>query len=108
MSDDSHKNMSGDDVDYDGEDEEKIPEAEIFDQEFIDRIHEAKMCNASAFQSYWEADENDISKWTKKEISLDPLKNFIYSAEMGNLDVMKELVAQISITKKHIEWLSGS
>lgn len=72
------------------------PESEIFTDEFMKRMEDAKRNNESAFQSYWEADENDIQSWSKKEIALDPSKKFISSAENGKLDDMKQLVDDIS------------
>lgn len=74
------------------------PESEIFTDDFMRQIEEAKINNASAFQSHWEADENDIQPWTNKELRHDPIKMFIYSAEMGNLDVMKQIISNLGAT----------
>lgn len=67
-------------------------ESDIFNSEMMERIEQAKQSNASLFQSYWEADENDVQNWTKKEIALDPIKKFISSAENGKLDDLKSII----------------
>lgn len=69
---------------------------EMFTTEFMEQIEEAKRNHVGPFQSYWEADENDIHDWTKKEIALDPIKRFISSAENGKLDEIKHIVEDIS------------
>lgn len=81
-------------MDENENEEEQIPIAEenIFTSDMVQRIKEAKEKNQSAFQSYWEYDENDIDKWSEKEIEADDEKKFITLAESGKLSEIKNLV----------------
>jgi hypothetical protein len=68
-------------------------DVDIFSPEVLKQIEEAKRTNKPAFQSYWEADEEDVSPWTDDQIAQDPAKQLISHAENGELDAIKALVA---------------
>jgi hypothetical protein len=72
-----------------------IPESDLFTEGTMELIQDAKEKNASAFQSYWEADEENIENWTDREIDLDPAKKLITLAEYGKLEEIKQLVSQL-------------
>jgi hypothetical protein len=73
-----------------------IPEADIFTPSMMAMIQTAKENNVNAFQSYWEADENDISGWSEGQISQDPAKQLVTYAENGQLDEIKLLFEKIN------------
>ena len=66
-------------------------EVDIFSPETLKLIEESKKNNQTSFQSYWEADENDVSPWSKEQIDQDPAKQLISHAEDGDLDKIKDL-----------------
>lgn len=74
--------------------EEEIPlsEQNLFTSDTVQMIKDAKEKNQTAFQSYWEYDENDIDNWTDKEIEADADKKFVTLAENGKLSEIKILV----------------
>ena len=45
-----------------------VPEEDLLDDSTMEQIMKAKNANKSAFESYWETDENDIDPWTKVSI----------------------------------------
>ena len=41
-----------------------VPEEDLLNDSTMEQIMKAKNANKSAFESYWETDENDIDAWT--------------------------------------------
>jgi hypothetical protein len=66
-------------------------EIDIFSPEVLKQIQESKLTNQAAFQSYWEADEEDVSPWTQEQIDQDPAKQLLSHAESGELDGIRAL-----------------
>ncbi|CAF0903517.1 unnamed protein product [Brachionus calyciflorus] len=83
-----------------------VAESEIFTPETMQMIKEAKEKDQSAFQSYWEYDENDIDVWSKKQIDDDPCKQFVTYAENGHLSEMKILVKNMNAPEQISKCLS--
>jgi ankyrin repeat protein len=83
------------DEDYNGDEQTPAePNVDIFSPYILKQIEESKQNNEAAFQSYWEADEENISPWTKEQIDKDPAKQLISHAESGELDAIKDLFAK--------------
>lgn len=79
--------------------ETHIPDMDLFSPSTVELIKQAKQSNQSAFQSYWEADENDISGWTESQISQDPGKQLVTYAENGQLAEIKRLITDLNDPK---------
>nr|CDS31712.1 ankyrin repeat domain containing protein 49 [Hymenolepis microstoma] len=57
-----------------------------------EEVMRAKETNPGMFVSAWQADEEDISYWTKKELKKDPKKLFILSGQRGDIGTMKSIL----------------
>ncbi|VUZ40183.1 unnamed protein product [Hymenolepis diminuta] len=57
-----------------------------------EEVMRAKETNPGMFVSAWQADEEDISYWTKKDLKKDPKKLFILSGQRGDIDTMKSIL----------------
>ncbi|KAM3184319.1 hypothetical protein ACTXT7_008600 [Hymenolepis weldensis] len=57
-----------------------------------EEVMRAKETNPGMFVSAWQADEEDISYWSKKDLKKDPKKLFILSGQRGDIDTMKSIL----------------
>ncbi|VDN98898.1 unnamed protein product [Rodentolepis nana] len=57
-----------------------------------EEVMRAKETNPGMFVSAWQADEEDISYWTKKELKKDPKKLFILSGQRRDIGTMKSIL----------------
>ncbi|KAH9277701.1 Ankyrin repeat domain-containing protein 49 [Echinococcus granulosus] len=68
-------------------DEDLPPELRYTTEE----VMRAKETNPGMFVSAWQADEEDITYWSKKDLRKDPKKLFILSGQRGDLETMKSV-----------------
>ncbi|KAM7532966.1 hypothetical protein Aperf_G00000123536 [Anoplocephala perfoliata] len=71
------------------DDEDDFPEDL---KQTTEEVMRAKETNPGMFVSAWQADEADISYWSKKDIKEDPKKLFILSGQKGDIDTMKSVL----------------
>ncbi|VDN09868.1 unnamed protein product [Dibothriocephalus latus] len=79
------------------EDEEDLPPELRHNPEEIMR---AKERNPGMFVSAWQADEEDIDKWTKKQLRRDPKKQFVVAAEHGDMVALRSSLADLTPAEK--------
>ncbi|VDM31646.1 unnamed protein product [Hydatigera taeniaeformis] len=76
------------DIVHSESDEDLPPELRYTTEE----VMRAKETNPGMFVSAWQADEEDITYWSKKDLRKDPKKLFILSGQRGDLETIKSVL----------------
>uniref|UniRef100_A0A0X3PCM2 Ankyrin repeat domain-containing protein 49 n=1 Tax=Schistocephalus solidus TaxID=70667 RepID=A0A0X3PCM2_SCHSO len=65
-----------------------------------EEIMRAKERNPGMFVSAWQADEEDIDQWTKKQLRRDRRKQLVVAAERGDMDALRSNLANLTPAEK--------